>query len=85
MSNLATAMKLSSTYFHYTSIVSEVHTLPSLCIRYHSLGHIDKISQFQFGTQVKFRCSREHNNRTAENAFSAPWYFSEMELESAAG
>ena len=38
----------------------------------------------QFGTQVKFRWSRDHN-RTAENAFSAPWYFSEMELEPVAG
>ena len=40
---------------------------------------------FQFGTQVKFRWSRDHNNRTAENAFSAPWYYSEMELEPVAG
>ena len=39
----------------------------------------------QFGTQVKFRWSRDHNNRTADNAFSAPWYYSEMELEPAAG
>ena len=39
----------------------------------------------QFGTQVRFRWSRDHNNRTAENAFSAPWYFSEMEFEPAAG
>ena len=39
----------------------------------------------QFGTQVKFRWSRDHNNRTAENAFSAPWYYSEMELEPVAG
>ena len=30
---------------------------------------------------VKFRWSRDHNNRTAENAFSAPWYYSEIELE----
>ena len=34
----------------------------------------------QFGTLVKFRWSDDHNNRTAENTFSAPWYFSEMEL-----
>ena len=33
----------------------------------------------QFGTQVRFRWSRDRNNRTAENAFSAPWYFSEMD------
>ena len=39
----------------------------------------------QFGTQVKFRWSRDHNNQNAENAFSARWYFSEMELESVAG
>ena len=39
----------------------------------------------QFGTQVKFRWSRDHNNRPAENAFSAPWYYSEMELEPVAG
>ena len=39
----------------------------------------------QFGTQVKFRWSRDRNDRTAENAFSAPWFFSEMELEPAAG
>ena len=38
----------------------------------------------QFGTQVKFRWSRDRNDRTAENAFSAPWFFSEMELEPAA-
>ena len=31
----------------------------------------------QFGTQVKFRWSRDCNNWTAKNAFSAPWYFSE--------
>ena len=29
----------------------------------------------QFGTQVKFRWSRDRNDRTAENAFSAPWFF----------
>ena len=39
----------------------------------------------QFGTQVKFRWSRDHNNRTVENAFSAPWYYSEMEIEPVAG
>ena len=39
----------------------------------------------QFGTQVKSRWSRDHNNRTVENAFSAPWYYSEMELEPVAG
>ena len=39
----------------------------------------------QFGTQVKFRWSRDRNDRTAENAFSAPWFFPEMELEPAAG
>ena len=41
--------------------------------------------QVQFGTQVRFRWSGDRNNRTAENAFSAPWYFSEMEFEPAAG
>ena len=39
----------------------------------------------QFGTQVKFRWSCDRNDRTAENAFSAPWFFSEMQLEPAAG
>ena len=39
----------------------------------------------QFGTQVRFCWSCDRNNRTAENAFSAPWYFSEMEFEPAAG
>ena len=39
------------------------------------------IAYIQFGTQVKFHWSRDHNNRTAENTFSAPWYFSEIELE----
>ena len=29
----------------------------------------------QFGTQVKFRWSRDHNNRTAENAFPRPDIF----------
>ena len=43
------------------------------------------IYNIQFGTQVRFRWSRDRNNWTAENAFSAPWYFSEMELEHAAG
>ena len=43
------------------------------------------MSTLQFGTQVKFRMSRDHNNRTAENALSAPWYYSEMELEPVAG
>ena len=33
----------------------------------------------------QFRWSRDRNNRTAENAFSAPWFFPEMELEPAAG
>ena len=40
---------------------------------------------WQFGTQVRCRWSRDRNDRTAENAFSAPWFFSEMELEPAAG
>ena len=44
-----------------------------------------RLPTIQFGTQVKFRWSRDHNNRTAENAFSAPWYYSEMELEPVAG
>ena len=39
----------------------------------------------KFGTQVKFRWSRDRNDRSAENVFSAPWFFSEMELEPAAG
>ena len=39
----------------------------------------------QFGTQVKFRWSSDCYNWTADNTFSAPWYFSEMELEPAAG
>ena len=39
----------------------------------------------QFGTQVKFCWSRDDNNRTGENAFSAPWYFSEMELKPVPG
>ena len=39
----------------------------------------------QFGTQVKFRWSRDRNDRAAENAFSTPWFFSEMELKPAAG
>ena len=44
-----------------------------------------RFSCLQFGTQVKFRWSRDHNNRTADNAFSAPWYYSKMELEPVAG
>ena len=39
----------------------------------------------QFGTQVKIRWSRDHKNQTVENAFSVPWYYSEMELEPVAG
>ena len=38
----------------------------------------------QFGTQVKFCWSCDRNDRTAENAFSAPCFFSEMGLEPAA-
>ena len=38
----------------------------------------------QFGTQVKFCWSRDRNDRTSDNAFSAPWFFSEMGLEPAA-
>ena len=34
-----------------------------------------QISTIQFGTQVKFCWSRDRNDRTAENAFSAPWFF----------
>ena len=38
----------------------------------------------QFGTQVKFRWSRDRNDRAAENAFfPRPGFFSEMELEPA--
>ena len=39
----------------------------------------------QFGTQVEFRRSRDHNNQAADNAFSAMWHFSEMELEPVTG
>ena len=39
----------------------------------------------QFGTQVKLRWSRGRKDRISEDAFFAPWYFSEMELEPAAG
>ena len=39
----------------------------------------------QFGTQVESHRSRDHNSQAAVNAFSAPWYFSEMELEPVAG
>ena len=35
----------------------------------------------QLGTQVKFCWSGDHNNQTADNAFSVPWYFFDMELE----
>ena len=35
----------------------------------------------KFGTHVKSRRSRDHNNQAAENAFSASWNFSETELE----
>ena len=39
----------------------------------------------QFDTQVNFAGKHDHNNRTAESAFSDPWNFSEMELEPVAG
>ena len=42
-------------------------------------------SYIQFGTQVKFCWSRDHNDWTAENAFSTSWFFSEMEPEPVAG
>ena len=32
----------------------------------------DNIKAMQFGTQARFRWSRDRKNRTAENAFSAP-------------
>ena len=58
----------------------------------HPLLHLTFLSNLarshdtsQFGTQVRFRWSRDRKNRTADNAFSAPWYFSEMEFEPAAG
>ena len=55
-------------------------------VRFHSGQYQFKVPfTIQFGTQVKFRWSRDRNNGTAENAFSAPWYFSEMQLEPAAG
>ena len=44
-----------------------------------------EFSPGQFGTQVKFRLSRDHNNQTEEKALSALWYFPEMELEPVAG
>ena len=50
----------------------------------HSLPGQEQVHT-QFGTQINFRWSRDRNDRTAENAFSAPWFFSEMELEPAAG
>ena len=49
------------------------------------LGSSLRGSTVQCGTKVKFRWSHDHNNRTAENTFSTPWYYSEMELEPAAG
>ena len=39
----------------------------------------------QFGTQVESHQSRDHNSQAVVNAFSAPWYFSEVELEPVAG
>ena len=53
--------------------------------KYCSWSLFQYVTSMQFGTQVKFRWSRDHNNRTAENAFSAPWYYSEMELKPVAG
>ena len=47
--------------------------------------NVGETEYLQFGTQVKCRWSRDRNDRTAENAFSAPCFFSEMELEPAAG
>ena len=38
-----------------------------------------------YSLAVKFRRPRDPNNQAAENAFSTPWYFSEMELEPVAG
>ena len=43
------------------------------------------IGPLQSGTQVNFRWPCDDNNQTAENSFSAPWYYSEMELEPVAG
>ena len=34
-----------------------------------------EIGPLQFGTQVKCRWSSDRNDRTAENVFSAPWFF----------
>ena len=54
---------LAEAFLHSLVITSSI----SLCFS------IEFVSYFyQFGTQVKFRWSRDHNNRTAENAFSAP-------------
>ena len=52
---------------------------------YTDIENSENKEPIQFGTQVRFCWSRDRNNRTAENAFSAPWYFSEMEFEPAAG
>ena len=35
----------------------------------------------QFGIQVESPGSCDHNSQAAANAFSVPWYFSEVELE----
>ena len=46
---------------------------------------IDMRYLIQFGTQAKSHRSLDHNSQAAVSAFSAPWYFSEMELEPVAG
>ena len=43
------------------------------------------VGLFQLGTQAESHRSRDHNGQAAVNGFSAPWYFSEMELEPVAG
>ena len=49
-------------------------------------GYIRKLNlQFKFGTQVESHRSSDHNSLAAVSGFSAPWYFSEMELEPVAG
>ena len=57
---------------------------PKSCPGEHNIN-ININGLIQFGTQVKFRWSCDHNIRTADNAFSTPWYYSEMELEPVAG
>ena len=72
--------------FHQFDWLIEIYLQTEGQGTHHKMVSLQPMSGFSpLFTQVKFCWSRDRNDRTADNAFSAPWFFSEMELEPAAG